>query len=286
MMRRPKGFTLIELLVAISVIALLMAILMPALQRVRKQAKAVACQSNLKQWGTMFNTYLTDWDGRCWTTFGLPDNEAAYWISSMKSYYYNNMDVLLCPSASRLPDPQWNSSLGRVTWSPGGKSVAWGRKFSQGRPNQWEVYSSYNHNALVRDYLDVEGGAIAGMKAAVWRPAFDTGQHNVPLLMDSVGWLTYLLESSPPPEVDAPAQWDWESFHDLYLQTSAVSMCMDRHDGGINCLFLDWSVRKVGLKELWTLRWHRYFDTANKWTKAGGVKPEDWPEWMRNFKDY
>ncbi|MCJ7675516.1 MAG: hypothetical protein MUO33_10245, partial [Sedimentisphaerales bacterium] len=63
-------------------------------------------------------------------------------------------------------------------------------------------------------------------------------------------------------------------------------VCINRHDGFINGLFLDWSVRKVGLKELWTLKWHREFDTAGPWTKAGGVKPEDWPQWMRRFKDY
>ena len=51
-------------------------------------------------------------------------------------------------------------------------------------------------------------------------------------------------------------------------------------------LFMDWSVRKVGLKELWTLKWSRDFDTAGPWTLAGGVKPEDWPAWMQRFKDY
>ena len=49
---------------------------------------------------------------------------------------------------------------------------------------------------------------------------------------------------------------------------------------------VDGAARKVGLKELWTLKWHRQYDTANCWTKAGGVQPGDWPERMRQFKDY
>jgi len=57
-------------------------------------------------------------------------------------------------------------------------------------------------------------------------------------------------------------------------------------DGFVNTLFLDFSARKVGLKQLWVLKWHRSYDTAGPWTQAGGVRPEDWPEWMRNFKDY
>jgi hypothetical protein len=61
---------------------------------------------------------------------------------------------------------------------------------------------------------------------------------------------------------------------------------MNRHVGHTNGLFRDWSVRKVGVKELWTLKWHRRFDTAGPWTRAGGVRPDDWPEWMRRFKDY
>jgi hypothetical protein len=49
---------------------------------------------------------------------------------------------------------------------------------------------------------------------------------------------------------------------------------------------MDWSVRKVGLKELWTLKWHREYNTRGPWTKAGGMQPEDWPKWMRKFKEY
>jgi prepilin-type processing-associated H-X9-DG protein len=63
-------------------------------------------------------------------------------------------------------------------------------------------------------------------------------------------------------------------------------LLIERHGEGINMVFLDWSVRKVGLKGLWTLKWHAEYDTAGPWTKAGGVKPEDWPAWMRGFREY
>lgn len=57
------GFTLIELLVVIAIIAFLMAILLPTLGRVIRQAKAVGCQSNLKQWGTLWATATAENDG-------------------------------------------------------------------------------------------------------------------------------------------------------------------------------------------------------------------------------
>ncbi len=62
--------------------------------------------------------------------------------------------------------------------------------------------------------------------------------------------------------------------------------CANRHDGYINAAFLDSSVRKVGLKQLWTLKWYRSSDTANRWTMAGGIREQDWPGWMRGLRDY
>ena len=57
-----KGFTLIELLVVISIIALLLAILLPALNRVKEQAKQTRCLANLKQIGVAMHAYASDYE--------------------------------------------------------------------------------------------------------------------------------------------------------------------------------------------------------------------------------
>ena len=62
-MNKRRGFTLIELLVVIAIIALLMAILMPALQRVKEQARIISCKSNLRQYGIAERMYLDDFEG-------------------------------------------------------------------------------------------------------------------------------------------------------------------------------------------------------------------------------
>jgi len=63
-MRKQKGFTLIELLVVIAIIAILMAILLPALNRVREQGKRVVCLSNLKQLTLAWIMYADENDGK------------------------------------------------------------------------------------------------------------------------------------------------------------------------------------------------------------------------------
>jgi prepilin-type N-terminal cleavage/methylation domain-containing protein len=271
---RKRGFTLIELLVVIAIIALLMAILMPALQRVKKQAKSVICQANLKQWGTVFALYTDDNNSQ------FPERKSgsdAYgrWMDSLCDLYITTEDIRCCPTATKLANP--TGDPGMSIW--GSTFVAWGNLYAvAGRTAGY--YGSYGINGYL--YAPV-GDAVYGKPAnRFWKSTNANGASNIPMFLDCWAWCGWIDETDTPPEFDG---------HTRLGDTDSINrFCLNRHEGAVNGSFLDYSVRKIGLKELWTFKWSRVYNRANVWTRAGGVRPEDWSYygdgWMAKFKDY
>ena len=115
-----KGFTLIELLVVVSIIALLIAILLPALSKAREASIRVKCQSNLRQIGIAVMAYRVDFKSLPKRTTAPQDHphviggvqpaESLLEYGTTKFTYY-------CPAnfANRGPANQWPSSFGNRT---------------------------------------------------------------------------------------------------------------------------------------------------------------------------
>lgn len=99
-----RGFTLVELLVVIGIIAVLIAILMPALAAARQEAQAVQCSSNLRQLGMAIEMYSQEAKGYCITSWmgatgGSYGSLPSYtWRSMLYRYVNKNKGVFRCPT--------------------------------------------------------------------------------------------------------------------------------------------------------------------------------------------
>jgi prepilin-type N-terminal cleavage/methylation domain-containing protein/prepilin-type processing-associated H-X9-DG protein len=126
-----KGFTLIELLVVISIIALLLSILMPALSKVKEQAKFVVCGSNIKQVGLAGMMYTSENDGYfpiAWEWLNKVDattgNAWCRWHNEEQNMsnrpdmvgtlwpYIENQNVVMCPTFKSISLADGKNHLG------------------------------------------------------------------------------------------------------------------------------------------------------------------------------
>ena len=183
----------------------------------------------------------------------------------------------VCPMATKIKVPYPPGSANTLVVG-GDKFTSWG-KLGMTPNEEWGpvgTYGSYGING----YLYVPGSDPLYGKPAdyYWRTPNVKGGSNIPMFLDGWFFCGWPEHTNTPPSYDGDR---WAS------DANAMNrFCINRHDGFINAAFVDYTVRRVGLKELWTLKWSRDFNKVNPWTTAGGVLPGDWPNWMSSFQDY
>ena len=268
-----SGFTLIELLVVISIIALLLSILMPALRKVKEQGKMVGCLANLKQWNLIAAMFTESNNGRFWDSApGTP----GYWFprymdDKVKDWKAN--PIWMCPSGQKpIQDAQGRTVPSFNIFN------AWGI-FTGDRLGPNGVSGSYGINGYClipagpNPATTYEGGVPTSQG---WKTTNEANAANTPWWIEALRFDLWPLETSAPADNEFAA---WSG-------NNMGRCCINRHQGFLNAAFMDWSARKVGVKELWTLKWHKSFNTRGPWTRAGGVTGADWPEWIRKYQEY
>ena len=253
-MNRRCGFTLIELLVVISIIALLLAILLPALGKVRKQTKRVVCSSQLRQQTLGLVYYTENYDGK---VMGVGGPGKPYWFHLIAPFlgdklyekdpqaaFEGVMQVIICPSVTERADGQ---SLQRGT-----ANRSWA--FWWGGIGESYAEGSYTINSWLQPsgYYQVE---LSDPAHDYYYQKLSDARPDVPMFGDGM-WVDAWPRSTDP----APSN----SFDgDNGSVASMHRFCIARHGKAINLSYVDTHVALVELEDLWAQYWHRGYEVQS-----------------------
>jgi prepilin-type processing-associated H-X9-DG protein len=232
----------------------------------RRRAKEYVCQSNLRQWNVVFHDYVQNNNGQFLTG---ERGTAFYWPAQLDpvTQSWKTNKTWFCPTALKpMSDGERMDGF-----------TAWGIYTGSSGIGPDGIAGSYALNGYLLDVQNATEMMLEQRRASdFWRTLQVADGARVPVMIEALRFDLWPSYTQAPPVSENTT---WSSTEHM------ARCCINRHDGAVNCLFADGSVRKVGLKELWTLKWHRTFNTEGPWTKAGGVQSDNWPVWMRGFKD-
>ena len=223
---RRKAFMLIELLVVIAIIAILAALLLPALQRAKFASKNAACKSNLRQLGLALQMYVSD-GGRY--PYTVDANVSKTWFHFISPHYASNLNIMTCPTFKG----EW----------PIQQSIVWvfGNAYHRGPSAEGRVAGvSYGYN----------GFGVGSANAVSWTANLGLGlQVNPGQIMPAVKESEVVAPADMVAIADSFPQPGSPNIFAFLLSISSVPS-PQRHNGGSNVSFADGHVITVKNPEL------------------------------------
>jgi prepilin-type processing-associated H-X9-DG protein/prepilin-type N-terminal cleavage/methylation domain-containing protein len=247
--RCRAAFTLVELLVVIGIIALLVGILLPTLNRARKASRTTACLSNVRQLTISFTIYIQENRGKTSPYFTTPHLQ---WLHQLKRYGHVN-DARLCPEA-RDENPLTAATGDQY----GGAFYCWGPKGANIKDPETGKggTGSYGLNGFCYRYGGIGGNDInllsngGGVVGRFYDFPVKRGSE-VPIVADCIWENAWPLETDTcPPNL---------IFHDYGVGTYGLMnrFLIARHPNKtINIGFVDGHAATISLRDLWRLPWH------------------------------
>lgn len=264
---RKRGFTLIELLVVVAVIAILAAILLPALAAAKHKTRGVRCVANLKQI-TLAGLMYMDENGK--TIVQISSNTLTSWVGCLAHYEITN-EILSCASTFKPSAP--NAS------QVGSASLSWSALPPHANT---ALIGSYTINGWLFSYDSTYSGdsgwfgpppnqVLNNPQFIFTKPTSIKMGSQTPFFCDSVWWNEWPMETDQPaPDLSQGAAQNITGMQRCTIwrhggAKTATSPTPVRHtltgsvlpnSAAINIGFADGHAEQVKLKDLWTLYWH------------------------------
>jgi prepilin-type N-terminal cleavage/methylation domain-containing protein/prepilin-type processing-associated H-X9-DG protein len=226
-----RGFSLIELLVVIAIIAILAALLLPALSRAKFASKNTACKGNLRQLGIALTMFASDTRVYPYTADG---NTTNVWFTTLAPYYGNNLKVMECPTFKG----EW----------PAEKALVWIGGWAGYRPPARFV-SRDEPGGIAGVSYGYNGFGVGSANSTSWTSHLGLG--HVVLPGDSMPAMKDLNVVSPSDMIaiaDSSPQPGYEYLYAFVLSINSKPS-PERHNGGSNFTFADGHVITVKNKD-------------------------------------